>query len=87
MCDRSNLAQFLKYLRPRLFNDFLNSKLKILNYLSFFVNFDRRKMDAIRVPIEDDKGYLVRIRFQEFLQSYGKQNDDQENAKEITQQM
>lgn len=44
-------------------------------------------MDAIRVPIEDDKGYLVRIRFQEFLQSYGKQNDDQDNTKEITQQM
>jgi hypothetical protein len=49
-------------------------------------------MEEIRVPIEDDKGYIVRIRFQEFLQTYRKVSaaahpEEPEKEEEITQQM
>lgn len=53
-------------------------------------------MDQIRVPVEDEKGLVVRIRFQDFLQSYNHNRLTDETAQiipsstqeeELTQQM
>jgi hypothetical protein len=44
-------------------------------------------MDQIRVPIEDDKGSIIKNRFENFLRNYGIENPFTTNVDEVTQQM
>jgi hypothetical protein len=73
-------------------NRIFKFKFFCLSFNSLFRRYCLLTMEEIRVPIEDDKGYIVRIRFQEFLQTYRKTSaaahpEDPEKEEEITQQM